>query len=87
MGIALRDGGFGNEVLKDMIVRAIGRISSVSFTAGVCVNDGQFDAEVVEGCSKHNGKHARACRTCRKRLPRRADQKHLKMVESWMTAG
>ncbi|MGE5843967.1 MAG: hypothetical protein ACM32K_03620 [Syntrophaceae bacterium] len=87
MSIALRDGGFGNEVLKDMIVRAVGRISSVSFTAGVCVNDGQFDAEVVEGCSKHNGKHAELAGLAASGALDVQNQKHLKMVESWMTAG
>ena len=87
MGIALREGGFGNEVLKDMIVRAIGRICSVSFTAGVCVNDGQFDVEVIEGYSKHNGKHAELAGLAASGALDMQNQKHLKMVENWMTAG
>jgi hypothetical protein len=84
MGIALREGGFGNDVLKDMIVRAIGRICSVSFAAGVRVNDGQFDAEVIEGCSKHNGKHAELAGLAASGALDMQNQKHLKMVESWM---
>ena len=50
IGIAIREDGFGNDVLKDMILRATGRLASVSFAAGVCVSGGQFDVEVVEGC-------------------------------------
>ena len=87
MGIALREGGFGNDVLKDLIIRAIGRLSSVSFTAGVCVDGGQFDAEIIEGCSKHNGSHAELANLAASGALDVQNQKHLKMVESWMTAG
>jgi len=87
MGIALREGGFGNDVLKDLIIRATGRLASVSFTAGVYVNGGQFDSEVVEGCSKHNGSHAELANLAASGALDVQNQKHLKMVESWMTAG
>lgn len=87
MGIALREGGFGNDVLKDLIIRATGQLASVSFTAGVYVNGGQFDSEVVEGCSKHNGSHAELANLAASGALDVQNQKHLKMVESWMTAG
>jgi len=87
MGIALREGGFGNDVLKDLIVRATGQLASVSFTAGVCVNDGLLDAEIVEGCSKHNGKYAELAGLAASGTLDVQNQKHLKMVENWMTTG
>ena len=85
MGIALREGGFGNDVLKDLIIRATGRLAAVSFAGGVCVNDGHFDAEIVEGCSKHNGTHAELANLAANGTLDVQNQKHLKMVESWMT--
>jgi hypothetical protein len=87
MSIALREGGFGNDVLKDLIVRATGLLASVSFTGGACVNERHLDAEIVEGCSKHNGKYAELAGLAASGALDVQNQKHLKMVESWMTAG
>lgn len=86
MGIAVREGGFGNEVLKDMIVRALGRLASVSFTAGGYLNGGQFDPEVVEGCTKYNGGHDELASLAARGAFDVQNQKHLKMLEAWMAA-
>jgi hypothetical protein len=85
MSIALREGGFGNDVLKDLIIRATGRLASVSFTAGSYLSDDHFDSEIVEGCSKHNGKYAELAGLAASGSLDVQNQKHLKMVESWMT--
>jgi hypothetical protein len=83
--IALREGGFGNDVLKDMIIRAVGRLVSISLSGGVSVNDGDFESEIVEGCSRHNGSHSELANLAASGALDVQNQKHLKMVESWMT--
>ncbi len=86
MGIAVREGGFGNEVLKDMIVRAVGRLASVSFTAGVYLHEDRFDSEVADGCSRHNGGHDELAHLAATGALDVQNQKHLKMLEAWMAA-
>lgn len=86
MGIAVREGGFGNEVLKDMIVRAVGRLASVSFTAGVYLHEDRFDSEVADGCSRHNGVHDELAHLAATGALDVQNQKHLKMLEAWMAA-
>jgi hypothetical protein len=87
MGITLREGGFGNDVLKDIIVRAIGRLVGISLSGGVYVNDGHFESEITEGCSKRNGRHTELADLAASGALDIQNQKHLKMVESWMTVG
>jgi hypothetical protein len=86
MSIAVRECGFGNEVLKDMIVRSVGRLASVSFTAGVYLNEDQFDFEVVDGCSRHNGGHDELANLAASGALDVQNHKHLKMLEAWMAA-
>ena len=86
MGIAVREGGFGNEVLKDMIVRAVGRLASVSFTAGVYLHEDRFDSEVADGCSRHNDGHDELAHLAATGALDVQNQKHLKMLEAWMAA-
>ncbi|HET6488473.1 MAG TPA: hypothetical protein VFG28_01835 [Syntrophales bacterium] len=86
LDITLREGGFGNDVLRDMIVRAIGRLASISLSGGVYVSDGLFGSEIVESCSKRNGTHAELANLAIKGILDVQNQDHLKMVESWMTA-
>lgn len=86
MDIAVREGGFGNEVLKDMIVRALGRLASVSFASGGYLQGGQLDSGVVEGCSKHNGGHDELANLAASGALDVRNQKHLKMLEAWMAA-
>jgi len=86
MGIAVREGGFGNEVLKDMIVRALGRLASVSLTAGGYLQGDQFDSEVVVDCAKHNGGHDELASLAARGALDVRNQKHLKMLEAWMSA-
>lgn len=87
MSIALREGGFGNDVLKDLIIRATGRLASVSLTAGLYLSDDHFDSEIVAGCSKQNGKYAELAGLAASGTLDVQNQKHIKMVESWMTSG
>lgn len=84
VGIALREGVFGNDVLKDIILGAVGRLASVSLSAGIYVNDVHFDSEIIEGRLKHNGNHAELSSLAAAAALDVQDQEHLKMVESWM---
>ena len=86
LDVALREGGFGNDVLKDMIIRSVGRLAAVNLSSGICLNDGHFDSEIVEGCTKHNGSHAELAHLAATGALDVQNQKHLKMVEAWMTA-
>lgn len=87
LAVALREGGFGNDVLKDMIVRSVGRLAAVNLSGGVCLNDGQFDSEIVEGCTKGNGSHAELAHLAATGALDVQNQKHLKMVEAWLSSG
>lgn len=87
MGITLREGGFGNDVLKDIIVRAIGGLAGIRLSGSVYVHDGQFESEITENCSKRNGRYAELADLAASGALDMQNQKHLKMVESWMTAG
>jgi hypothetical protein len=69
-----------------MIVRALGRLASVSFTAGGYLQGGQIDAEVLEDGSKHNGGHDELARLGGAGALDVRNQKHLKMLEAWMSA-
>ena len=51
------------------------------------MNDGQFESEIAESCSKRNGKHAELADLAASGALDVQNQKHLKMVESWMTTG
>ncbi len=86
LGITLREGGFGNDILRDMIIRAIGRLASINLAGGFYVNGGLFESEIVESCSKHNGTHAELASLAAKGALDVQNQDHLKMVESWMAA-
>jgi len=85
MGITLREGGFGNDVLRDMIIRAIGRLASINLSGGVYLNDGLFESAIVESCSKRNGTHAELANLAATGALDVQNQDHLKMVENWMT--
>jgi hypothetical protein len=87
MGITLREGGFGNDILREMIIRAIGRLASVNLSGGVYVTDGLFESEIAGSCSKRNGTHAELANLAARGTLDVQNQEHLKMVESWMTAG
>ncbi len=87
MGITLREGGFGNDILRDLIIRAIGGLACVNLSGGVYVNDGHFEAEIAEGCSKRNGTHAELANLAASGVLDVQNQRHLKMVENWMMAG
>jgi hypothetical protein len=87
MGIALREGGFGNDVLKDILIRAVGRLASIDLSGGVHVNDGHFDTEIAEDCSKQSGIHAELAGLAASGALDLQNHKHLKMVESWMARG
>ena len=80
------EGGFGNDILKDMIIRSVGRLAAVSLSSGICLNDGQLDSEIVEGCTKHNGSHAELAHLAATGALDVQNQKHLKMVEAWLSA-
>ncbi|HNQ02064.1 MAG TPA: hypothetical protein PKN59_07210 [Syntrophales bacterium] len=86
MGIAVREGGFGNEVLRDMIIRAIGRLASVSFAAGVCLDGGEIESELLEGCSRGDGRHDELAKLAATGALDVQNRKHLKMLEAWMAA-
>jgi len=85
MGIAVREGGFGNEVLRDMIVRALGRLASVSFAAGGCLDAGNLESEVLEGCPERSGRHGELASLAAQGALDVTNQNHLKMLEAWMT--
>jgi hypothetical protein len=87
MAIAMREGGFDNDVLKDVIIRSVGRLASIGLSGGVCVNDGHFDSEIAGDCSKRSGTHAELAGLAASGALDLQNQKHLKMVESWMARG
>ncbi len=86
LSVALREGGFGNDVLKDMIIRAVGRLAAITLSCGTCLNDGQLDPEIVEDCTKHSGSHAELARLAATGALDVQNHKHLKMMEAWMAA-